>query len=270
MKWFTLCGAIGIALFSSSTTNAGWFSNHGDAKSCDCTMTCQPECCQPVVYRPACPTKFNYQRSCCKPVCCTQTAPLCCAPQSCCAPQMGCDNATCCDDNVHLIAHYIQKSQTACYARQRRRAIDKLGDKFSCACNPEIMCALTYALNDSDHRVRGEAADEIGDQLRKNPCCCNQQVICALTQALGDCNRRVRREAEEALRVAGYKVEDCCANTCCTACAPACGTNYGPAYSPEMAPAPSDDGTPPPAPPADDTVSSKVRTSFVRLATLFR
>ena len=39
---------------------------------------------------------------------------------------------------------------------------DKLGDKFDCVCNPEIMVALVYALNDCDEDVRKEAADEIG------------------------------------------------------------------------------------------------------------
>eukprot|EP00913_Durusdinium_trenchii_P028448 g26676.t1 len=51
---------------------------------------------------------------------------------------------------------------------------------------------MIYALNDADERVRAEAADEIGDQLRKNPCCCSQNVIAALTAALGDCDKKDR------------------------------------------------------------------------------
>ncbi len=50
---------------------------------------------------------------------------------------------------------------TACYAKDRRDAIDELGDEYSCVCHPEIMNAFVYALNDSDERVRAKAADEL-------------------------------------------------------------------------------------------------------------
>jgi hypothetical protein len=147
----------------------------------------------------------------------------------------------------------IYKSQTACYAKDRRRALDKLGDKFNCVCNPEIMCAFVYGLNDCDERVRKEAADEIGDQLRKNPCCCSCEIVTALTAALADCDRGVRRQAEEALRACGYEVVDgCCDKGCCNA---GCGANAcgacgaapmaTPAPAPEAAPAPA------PAPPTE-------------------
>jgi len=52
---------------------------------------------------------------------------------------------------------------TACYAKDRKSALDKLGRKYNCCCHPEIMNAFVYGLNDSDERVRREAADEIGD-----------------------------------------------------------------------------------------------------------
>ena len=127
-----------------------------------------------------------------------------------------------------MIAKLIYESQTACYARQRRAAIRKLGNRYDCICNPEIMTAFVYALNDADERVRREAADEIGDQVRKNCCCC-PEVVAALTCALGDCDKGVVRQAEQALRLCGYDVvKGCCDKGCATACnsgcAPAAGT----------------------------------------------
>jgi len=168
-----------------------------------------------------------------------------------------------------VIAQLIYDSQTACYARQRRAAIHKLGDKFDCVCNPEIMSAFVYALNDADHRVRTKAADEIGDQLRKNPCCCSQCVVSALTNALADCDRGVRREAEQALRICGYDIVDPCCEvvcdtTCCnTGCAPGCApagvapAAISPANAVPAAPAaaPTEAVQPQeaaPAPPADE------------------
>jgi len=77
------------------------------------------------------------------------------------------------------------------------------------------MAALVYALNDCDERVRGEAADEIGDQVRRNGCCCMcNKAVEALTMALADCDRNVRNEAEEALELCGYEVVDCCKPSC--------------------------------------------------------
>ncbi|HLQ43082.1 MAG TPA: HEAT repeat domain-containing protein [Planctomycetaceae bacterium] len=164
------------------------------------------------------------------------------------------------------MAHLIYKSQTACYAKDRRNALDKLGDRYSCVCNPEIMCALVYGLNDCDERVRREAADEIGDQLRKNPCCCSAEVTAALTAALGDCDKGVRRQAEEALRACGYEIVDgCCDKGCCdkgcgdkgcgkTSCGKtSCGANACGASgaTPMAAPAPAPeakDAAPAPAP----------------------
>lgn len=145
---------------------------------------------------------------------------------------------------------------TACYAKDRRKAIHKLGDKYDCACNPEIMCAFVYALNDADEKVRAKAADEIGDQIRKGSkgcgsCCgCTPEVIAALTCALGDCDKKVRKQAEEALELCGYEVVDGCCNTCSTTgCNNACGTGSAPA--PAAAPMPAADPVPAPVPPEE-------------------
>ncbi|MCA9047775.1 MAG: HEAT repeat domain-containing protein [Planctomycetaceae bacterium] len=106
---------------------------------------------------------------------------------------------------------------TGCYATDRRSAIHKLGDRYDGCCHPEIMNAFVYALNDADERVRAKAADEIGDQVRRNRCVCGPPVICALQQALGDCDPNVRRQAWEALHWSGHDVVSgtCCQNGTC-------------------------------------------------------
>ena len=104
---------------------------------------------------------------------------------------------------------------TACYAKDRKTALDKLGRNYDCCCHPEIMNAFVYGLNDTDERVRREAADEIGDQVRRNRCCCSPCVVSALTCSLADCDRWVRREATQALRACGYDVVDGCCSGCC-------------------------------------------------------
>jgi hypothetical protein len=112
------------------------------------------------------------------------------------------------------------------------------------------MAALVYALNDCDERVRKEAADEIGDQVRKNPCCCSEATTQALIAALGDCDKGVRRQAEEALEACGYEVKDCCETAGCTqGCAPACNAPAacGAQSAPAAAPAPAE-AAPAPAP----------------------
>ncbi|MEX2288137.1 MAG: HEAT repeat domain-containing protein [Planctomycetaceae bacterium] len=145
----------------------------------------------------------------------------------------------CCADPCE-IAKLIYQSQTACYADDREKAIDDLGD-YSCQCNPEIMVAFVYALNDADEEVRAEAADEIGDQLRDRPCCCSKEVVAALTCALADCDDDVVSEAEEALEACGYEIVDGCCNTCC-----------GTGAAPTVTPAPAEGGAAPaPAPPED-------------------
>jgi hypothetical protein len=149
----------------------------------------------------------------------------------------------------------IYQSQTACYARQRRAAISKLGNRYNCVCNPEIMTAFVYALNDADERVRREAADEIGDQVRKHCCCC-PEVVAALTCALGDCDKGVVRQAEQALRLCGYEVvKGCCNNGCTTACGTGCGPS-APAMVPSTEPA-----APAPVPPEEKKASRPSRLS---------
>lgn len=117
------------------------------------------------------------------------------------------------------------------------------------------MTAFIYALNDADERVRREAADEIGDQVRKHCCCC-PEVVAALTCALGDCDRGVVRQAEQALRLCGYDVvKGCCNNGCSTAC----GTSCGPA-APAMVPA-NEPAAPAPVPPEEKKASRPNRLS---------
>jgi hypothetical protein len=173
----------------------------------------------------------------------------------------GCVSDSCCTTTCQAacqIAQLIYESQTACYARQRRAAIGKLGNKYDCVCNPEIMSAFIYALNDADERVRTRAADEIGDQLRKNKCCCSQCVVDALTISLADCDRGVRRQAEQALRQCGYDIVDpCCEVACDTGCAGnACCNNGAGCVGNGCAPAPASAepapaAAPAPAPPAE-------------------
>ena len=87
------------------------------------------------------------------------------------------------------------------------------------------MAAFVYSLNDTDERVRAEAADEIGDQVRKHGCCCmTDRALEALKVALGDCDSNVSRQAEEALQVCGYYVEDHCSPKCGISL-PKCGSN---------------------------------------------
>jgi hypothetical protein len=141
---------------------------------------------------------------------------------------------------------------TACYAKDRRKAIHKLGDKYNCVCNPEIMCAFVYALNDADEKVRAKAADEIGDQIRKHGCCCcSPEVVAALTCALADCDKKVRKQAEQALELCGYEVVDGCCDTCCApaGCCPANGC--APAPNGNAAPMPPAEGSPAPVPPEE-------------------
>jgi hypothetical protein len=144
-----------------------------------------------------------------------------------------------------------------------------MSDRYDCVCHPEVMCALIYALNDADERVRAKAADEIGDQLRKNPCCCSQKVVSALTCALADCHWMVRFQAKQALKRCGYCIVDACHVGCCdmNCCGSACHATGGAAVknpspavpadlppgegeAPSAAPVPHQDGGAAPAPSA--------------------
>lgn len=177
----------------------------------------------------------------------------------------------CCPVDPCELAALIYKSQTACYADDREDAIEELGETYSCLCNPEIMAALIYGLNDAVESVREEAAEQIGKQLEENPCCCSPEVTSALTCALGDCDDGVVDAATTALEACGYCVVEGC---CCAPAAPCstCGTVGGcangqcgvggvvhpgipveqPAH-PEVAPPPAVDGeaAPAPAPPEE-------------------
>lgn len=233
-----------------------------------CGPCAESTCCAPIACDSVCETGCTsspVQGSCCAPV--GVCDPTCSAPQSCggCTSAASCSCGCDCHDaeSCRVIAELIHQSMTGCYATIRRRAIHRLGDHFDCCCHPEIMNAFVHALNDSDERVRAKAADEIGDQVRRNRCICGPVVISALRCALADCDRSVRREAEQSLRNCGYRVVDSgCATTCDTGCAPGCGS-YCPAGSgyqgsftlpaapaepaapaPEPAPAPVDDAPP--------------------------
>ena len=261
------------------------------APACDAPANCDPACaapanCAPADCAPACDAPADCDPGCDAPADC---APACDAPANCdpacAAPANDCGNdcgngcgdscgTSCCDYDPCEVAKLIYQSQTACYAKDRRSAIHKLGDKFSCVCVPEIMSAFIYALNDADERVRAKAADEIGDQLRKNPCCCSAELTAALTCALADCDRAVRRQAEEALEACGYEIVDGCCDVCGTSndCGSGCGQQMTPAPA-----APEGGAAPAPAPPADPEAyfpsrlrqqqSSKVKRSS--LANLF-
>jgi hypothetical protein len=155
----------------------------------------------------------------------------------------GCSNNKCCADPCE-VAHWIYESQTGCKGKDRKKAIKKLG-KFDCVCNPEIMCAFIYGLNDTDEKVRRESANQIRKQTKKNCCCCNDKVVAALTCALADCDKKVVKAATKALKACGYDVQDCCESGCgsCTQTA-SCGGSH-----PESAPAaPAEGGETAPAP----------------------
>lgn len=254
------CGPRGCA--PSCGAPAAACGNNGCAPHCAAPAACAPKCCAPAAAGPNCaaPCGNACGNNGCAPTCAAPAAAGCgnngCGNTGCGNNANSCCGNSCCKDNSCEIAQLIYKSQTACYAKDRRRALDRLGDRYSCVCNPEIMCAFVYGLNDCDERVRWEAADEIGDQLRKNPCCCSCEIVTALTAALADCDRGVRRQAEEALRACGYKIVDgCCGskgcgNTGCgnTGCGNGCGS-CGAAPMAAPAPAPeAKDAAPAPAP----------------------
>ncbi len=247
MTWIRLfCAAI-VTCSMTVTVQAGLF-DFGGGKSSGCANDCQPSCCTPTIVRPCWTNVYTHQRKSSKPSCCnTCCAPSrCCAPTECCAPPQSCTEQgafcpapvcgenSCCvptvcpqegcgstTEDCSKIAKLIYQSMTACYARDRKSAIHKLGDYFDCCCHPEIMNAFIYALNDSDERVRAKAADEIGDQIRRNRCCVGSPTISALTCALADCDRSVRRQAEEALLWSGYKIVDKGSqNRSCQTCGP--------------------------------------------------
>ncbi|MGH7200587.1 MAG: HEAT repeat domain-containing protein [Planctomycetaceae bacterium] len=154
-------------------------------------------CMPKIIERPCEFDTFLYQR---KPSDldepCELPAPPPCAP--------GCYNKRC------ELAGLFYTVMTDCHAKHRRHAVDDIGDEYNCRCNPEILLALVYALNDTDHAVRREAADSLGDQMDDNRCCCCKEIVLALKCALGDCDPGVRKQAEEALEACGYCIVDGC------------------------------------------------------------
>lgn len=276
MKWLRFCSAIVATLGLTTAAHAdildllNGHGNHGAGKCCDSAPSCQPQSCKPTITRPCERKVHTYQRQICdkKPPCC-KPAPECCAPKcsapapecsapkaECCAPKAECgksdccglceEEPVCCDVDPCVIAELIYKSQTACYADDREDAIDQLGD-YDCQCAPEIMSAMIYALNDASEEVRAEAADEIGDIIRRNPCCCSKEVVEALKCALADCDSDVRRQAEEALEACGYCVVDGCCESACGGCADG-GTAPAPMDEPAPAPPMEEEAAPAPTP----------------------
>src|SRR5262249_13776665 len=102
MKWTNLYGAVVAMLGMVASAQAGSIvlTSHsccGAEKSCGCAPSCQPQCCRPVICKPACPNIYNYQRTCAKPQCCNAApscAPKCAAPANCAAPA-ACAPANC-------------------------------------------------------------------------------------------------------------------------------------------------------------------------------
>lgn len=276
----------GMMLTAATVAHGGLFDRKPACGEASCvpeiSRPCRPNVMshqrQSAVCLPACcPIGCAESPSCCAPAgpdCCAQTitgcvvtGPACCAPVACQPGQLcqadsvgrcaveGCDYDSCCNREGCCCAgercdvgKLIHQSMTACYARQRRNAVHHLSDYYELCCHPQIMDALVYALNDSDERVRAKAADEIGDQIRRNGCCCiNGDVICVLRYSLGDCDKHVRRQAEEALQLCGYRIVD---GRCCCPPGPACET---PASLKAPVPVPDDGGGPIPIPPQNDT-----------------
>ena len=192
-----------------------------DGSCCDRTC-CAPGGCAPCEESTCCaptqcavPTGAMCEATCNAPTACGSEG---CTSRSCCSCGNDCHDTQSCK----IIAQLIHKSMVGCYATERRSAIHRLSDHFDSCCHPEIMSALIYALNDSDERVRAKAADEIGDQIRRNRCICGAPVIRALRCALADCDRNVRREAQSALKLCGFKIVD-------GQCSGSCGDGYCPA-----------------------------------------
>src|SRR5262249_27293803 len=132
----------------------------------NCAAPCNTKCCPATCAAPCAPAPANCSAPCapapancaapCGPAAASCAAPCGPAPAKCC--DSGCQKQ-CCADPCE-VAHWIYESQTACHAKCRRKAIKKLG-KYDCVCNPEIMCAFIYGLNDTDERVRKESAVQI-------------------------------------------------------------------------------------------------------------
>ncbi len=214
-------------------------------KKDNCDEAGQPICStidsRPQIERPCCEIVRTYQRAFAQaPVSCDSctTGPSAqpCWP----APSESCDLNTGCSGTCDAeLAALILDSKTACYARQRRHAVIKMGNRFNCKSHPQLMPALVYAMNDADECVRAAATDKVGDQLRNNPCCCAPYIICALKLSLSDCDHHVRVQAEQALIACGYVVASNKSGTACgDACAPGSLPAAIPAAPQQIAPEP--------------------------------
>lgn len=203
----------------------------GPASCCAPTACLESDCSAPELF---CPSESS---GCCsKTPCCIE--PSCAAAVGCSVDGNcgdGCGSGAACysDEDCKVIAQLIHQSMTGCYAKIRRRAVHRLGDHFDCVCHPEIMNAFIHALNDSDESVREKAADEIGDQIRRNRVCVGPPVIQALQCALADCDWAVRRQTEQALRLAGYRIVD---GVCCSTATQAHPTQTESQLQPPLSP----------------------------------
>ena len=91
----------------------------GCSKPCSCSKRCgtKKPCCTPQPAKCAKP-----------PVKCATPAPTKCGAKKNCCQKKSCCQQKCCNADPCVIAKLIYTSQTACYARDRRHAIDDLGD----------------------------------------------------------------------------------------------------------------------------------------------
>lgn len=221
-----------------------------------CAAPCAPRCapapaptCAPAPATCAAPAPATCAAPC-APKCAPAPAPVSCAAPCAPAAPKCCDTpsqARCCNADPCEVAHWIYESQTGCHAKDRRKAIRKLG-KFDCVCNPEIMCAFIYGLNDADERVRKASAIQIRKQTKRNGCCCNDKVVAALTYALGDCDRSVVHAAKRALKACGYDVKKSCCDTGTATCCTQPASCSAPGQSAPMPAAPAEGGEAAPAP----------------------
>lgn len=178
--------------------DAGLFNRLQDGGKPACSDGPPAGCCRCVLVRPPIAAGRTFQRTRCdsKPAACGAAAPARrCSLRRC--------DASCCE-----LTLLIDEAHTGCYPRQRRRAVHRLGDRYSSAAHPEVLGALVSSLNDADPRVRRKASDEIGDQLRRHAGCRRHDVVCALAETLADPDARTRHKAERALQFCGYDVVD--------------------------------------------------------------
>ncbi|MFN5538238.1 MAG: HEAT repeat domain-containing protein [Planctomyces sp.] len=222
---------------------------------CGSDSGCAPVSCgAPAGVGCAAPAGCAPDPNCAAPAGAGCAAPAGCAADPSCAAPAGDGCGTECGEGCSAedaceIAKLIYTSMTDCYATKRRNALDELGD-YDCSCHPEIINAFVYGLNDTDERVRREAADELGDAARSKSCCCSPAVVSALTCALADCDRGVRRQAEEALEACGYEIVDGNCDGCTEGCVDgSCGHHHAAPVEAPAAAAP--EAAPAPAPPAE-------------------